>query len=266
MVEIDVDKNQVAWVTLSRPEVHNAFDDTFIEAVTDCFEMLGERREVRLVLLKGEGRSFCAGADLAWMKAQGEASMLENQASGLKMARMFEAIARCPAMTIAAVGGPALGGGMGLVCACDISIGCRENALLGLTESRLGIIPAVIFPYVVGRVGESQARYLSLLGLRLKAQEALERGVLHAINQEGNTFEELIDQTIAHGLKSSSQAQRQIKKMLSALPRFERKSRPELLRYTARQTAVARASRDGREGMKAFLEKRRPSWHPGAKA
>src|SRR5437870_8755150 len=176
MLIVDVQK-PVARVTLDRPDTHNAFNDELIPLVTDAFKELGSRNDVRVIVLGGNGKSFCAGADLNWMKRMVQYSHEENIEDARRLAGMYLAIAKCPKPIVARVHGAALGGGAGLVAACDIPV-AASGTLFGFTEVRLGIIPAVISPYVIGKIGVSAARELFLTGERFEAAKAAQIGLV----------------------------------------------------------------------------------------
>ena len=176
-------KGTVAWIWLNRPEVHNAFDAQLIGELTGTFTAVASAPEIRAVVLAARGRNFCAGAQVQWMQQQGAASAEDNLADARKLAALFQAIAACPKPTIARVQGAALGGGLGLVAACDIAIGAR-SATFAVSEVRLGLIPSVISPYVIRAVGERQARRLFLTGERVDAVYAERIGLLHAVAEQ----------------------------------------------------------------------------------
>ena len=246
----------VATVTLNRPEVHNAFDDALIARLTDALEDLGARDDVRVVVLAGNGKSFCAGADLAHMKKAAGFSQAENIADAQALARLLMALGGLPKPTVALVQGPAYGGGVGLVSACDIAI-AAERASFALTEVRLGLIPAVISPFVVRAIGESQSRRFMLTGERFDAETALRIGLVHEV-VSGEDLEARGAEVARMLLQCSPDAHRRAKALIDAVA-----GRPvdkTLADDVARRIAAARASDDGREGIAAFLEKRPPKW------
>ena len=249
----------VASVALSRPEVHEAFDDRMVEELREVFEDLAEDDAVRVVVLRSEGRSFCAGADLNWMKRMGEQSREENERDSAKLAATFEAIARCPKPVVARVQGAALGGGAGLACAVDIAV-ASDQAVLGFTEVRLGILPAVIAPFVLGKLTPGVAQALFLTGERFDAAEAHRLGLVHRV-VPADRLDEALDEVVHALLCGSSEAQRAVKSLVADIAGHS----PEQAREaTSKAIALARASRDGREGLTAFLTKRKPAWHPDA--
>ena len=246
----------VATLTLNRPEVHNAFDDALIARLTRALEDAGARADVRVVVLAGTGKSFCAGADLAHMKRAASFSEAENIADAQALARLLMVLGGLPKPTVALVQGPAYGGGVGLVSACDIAI-AAERASFALTEVRLGLIPAVISPFVVRANGESHARRFILTGERFDAETALRIGLVHEV-VPGEALEARGAEAVGMLLQCSPDAHRRAKALIDAVA-----GRPideALADDVARRIAAARASDDGREGIAAFLEKRAPSW------
>ncbi len=174
------ERNGVAYVTLNRPQVHNAFDETLIQEITACFERLSDDTNVRAIVLRGVGESFCAGADLNWMRRMADYSEEENRADAAKLQRMFAAIAHCPKPTLARVQGAAIGGGAGLVAVCDIAIASSDTKF-ALSEVRLGLVPAVIAPYVLQKIGMGASRALFVTGERFGADEALRLGLVQQV-------------------------------------------------------------------------------------
>ncbi|MEO5565620.1 MAG: enoyl-CoA hydratase-related protein [Luteimonas sp.] len=246
----------VARLRLDRPERHNAFDAALIAALTDTLSDLGRDPGVRVVVLEGAGVSFSAGADLNWMRAMAAADEAENRADSLALARMLRTLDELPRPTIARVHGAAFGGGVGLVAACDIAIGVPE-ARFGLTESRLGLLPAVISPYVVAAIGPRQARRWFASAEIFGAEEAHRIGLLHQV----------VD---ADALDAA--VQRQIDLLLKAAPIAAASAKALVRNVGAASGPVAidaanaaliarlRVSAEGQEGIAAFLEKRKPSW------
>lgn len=255
-LKIEIDARGVATVTMNRPEVHNAFDDLLIARLTEVFRDLGQRPEVRVVVLAAAGRSFSAGADLNWMKRMAGYSDEENLRDAMALALMMETVDRCQKPTIAMVQGAAYGGGVGLVAACDIAI-ASDKASFALSEVKLGIIPAVISPYVVAAIGARACRRWFLTGERFSAAEARRIGLLHECVQE-DKLDEARELMIAALLQCGPQAQGHAKELIHVVRNSD--SGPDLMRFTARFIAEVRAADEGREGLGAFLEKRKPNW------
>lgn len=245
----------VTRVTLARPSVRNAFDDVLISELTRAFLSFTNDRETRIVVLAGEGPTFCAGADVEWMKRAGAYSQAENEADAEKMARMLRAIDACPKPVIALAHGAAIGGGVGLVAAADIAI-AAEGTVFSLAEVKLGILPSVISPYVLRAIGARQARDLFLTGDRFDAREAYRIGLVHQVVPAGEmetACEKKIASLLSSGPEAVSVAKRLIEQVAGKTPE-------EAMPLTVRTIAERRASPEAKEGLSAFLEKRRPAW------
>lgn len=258
----------VAWLSMSRPAVFNAFDETMIQELDNAFAQLSNDPTVRVIVLAGEGKHFSAGADLQWMQRASAASNEWNLADARGFAAMLARIDACPKPTIARVQGAALGGGVGLVCACDVAI-ASENATFTLSESRLGLVPAVIGPYLVNAIGQRQARRLALTAARLGAAEALAIGLVHQVTAPGapnapNTpnacvaLDAAVDALISDLLQGGPNAQREIKQLFAELE-------PGPVTASVRELTVTtisrvRASDEARAGLAAFLAKTPPPW------
>jgi methylglutaconyl-CoA hydratase len=254
-VEIEY-SGAAASIWMNRPEVHNAFDENLIEALGNAFVDLDENDAVRVIVLSGRGRSFSAGADVEWMKRQGRASIEDNTADARKLANLFRTIAASPKPTVARVQGAAIGGGLGLVAACDIAI-ASSAAWFATSEVRLGLIPATIAPYVVRAMGERQATWLFQTGTRIDAATALRIGLLHATSSP-EQLDERVQATIDDLLLGAPQAQRAAKGLIRAVA-----SQPitaELIEDTATRIAFCRSQPEAAEGLSAFLAKRSASW------
>jgi methylglutaconyl-CoA hydratase len=248
-------RNKVLTVWLNRPDVHNAFNETMLREVTDCFETL-DPDQVLCVVLRGRGKSFCAGVDLHWMKSVAENSYEVNYQESLLLSKCFYTIYTCPVPTIAMVHGVALGGANGLLSACDLAY-CSHDATFSLSEVKIGIIPACISPYVIKRVGEFGTRELMLTGRRIGGKEAESfRLVNKSVDPDEleHTVETIIAFLRTSGPKAMSQGKKLIFEVTNGL------TLQEAYDYTARMIAEIRASDEGQEGMKAFLEKRKPRW------
>jgi len=246
-----------ATVWLNRPQRHNAFHDGLLAELSRCLAQLSQDPSVRAIVLAGRGRNFCAGADLDWMQQQARADYDGNLEDARRLAWMLRTLAQSPKPTIARVHGVALGGGMGLVAACDIAL-ATSDASFGTTEVRLGLTPSTISPYVVAAIGERAARRYFLSGERFDAQEALRIGLVHeavAVDQLDGRLGGLMD-----ALRSAGpQAQAHCKRLLAAL-RGQDAFNPEVAEQTARSIAEVRAGAEAREGIAAFFAKRKPSW------
>jgi methylglutaconyl-CoA hydratase len=245
----------VATVTLNRPEVHNAFNALLIAELTRAFGLLATRNDVHVIVLKGNGPSFCAGADINWMRDSLDYSTEGNIADALRMSDMFSAIRDAPQPVVGRVHGAALGGGMGLVAVCDISVAASDTRF-GFTEARLGIVPAVISRFVVPKIGESWARALFLTAERFDAARAERIGIIHHV-----AAPEALDAVVVSVLSSlracGPQALRTVKTLLHGLTEL---AEAEQRQFTAQTIARARTGDEGQEGLRAFLEKREPSW------
>jgi methylglutaconyl-CoA hydratase len=242
-------------VTLNRPDVHNAFNADLVADLRDAFRALADDDAVRVVVLTGEGLSFCAGADLRWLQAAVNFSEEENRTDALALTEMLEAIAACPKPVVARVNGQALAGGVGLVCAADIAIAV-DTARFAFTEARLGLVPATIAPYVVRRIGESHARALFLTAERVEAERALAIGLVHEVAFPED-LDRAVERTVTNLLRGGPQAQRENKALIAGI---RSRGGDELARYTAGTIARLRVSPEGQEGLRSFLEKRSPGW------
>ena len=246
----------VATITLNRPDVHNAFDETLIASLTAAFVSLDDNPDVRVVVLAAAGRSFCAGADLTWMKRMAGFGREENLADAQALATMLRALYALSKPTIARVTGAAYGGGVGLVAACDIALGVPD-ATFALSEAKLGLIPATIGPYVIEAIGARRARRYFLTAERFGAEEARAMGLLHEV-----VAREALDARIAvlvELLKAAGPAaQLECKALIRGVA--HRPIDDDVIAGTAAHIAAVRASPEGREGVAAFLERRRPSW------
>jgi methylglutaconyl-CoA hydratase len=258
-VAVDV-RNGVALVALARPEVHNAFDEVLVAELTAALEKLDRDPAVRAVVLMGQGRSFCAGADLAWMRKMAGYGHDENVADARALAEMLRTLAHLAKPTIALVHGAALGGGVGLVACCDIAV-ATQQATFALSEAKLGLVPATISPYVIEAIGARHARRYFLTAERFTAAEAYRIGLVHDIV----TDEELdarINEILGHLLIAGPCAQAEAKALVRGVA--HRRIDDELIAGTAECIAVVRASAEAREGVSAFLSKRAPEWIPAS--
>jgi len=245
----------VVTVTMARAEVHNAFNEHLIAQLREAFEELSGDDSVRVVVLAGEGKSFSAGADLDWMRRAAGFSEEENRRDAAAAAALWRAIAECPKPVIARVHGNAFGGGAGLVAASDIAI-ASEQAMFGFTEVRLGLVPATVAPHVVEKIGPGRALPLFLTGERFDARRALAIGLVHQVveaSQLDVAVGAVVDALLLGGPDALATCKQLVRRVASA-------ERSEVDRYTAAMIASTRAGAEGREGVAAFLEKRKPSW------
>src|SRR6266511_268564 len=234
---------EVLRVTLSRPERRNAFDSALIAELTKAFADVGD---ARAVVLAGEGQSFCAGADVDWQRAAIDLSFDENVEDAMRLYRMCEAIDRCPAPVVARVQGYALGGGSGLVACADIAI-AAPDAVFGFSEVKLGIIPAVISPFVLPKIGAHARRYF-LTGERFDGETALRIGLVHELAED---LDAAVERAVGELLTSAPQAVREAKRLIRERPSGD---------DTARIAARLRSGEEGQEGLRAFLGRRVPDW------
>ncbi len=256
-VLIDIDRRGVASVTVNRPDVHNAFDDALIASLTGHLKLLDSNENVRAVVIRGAGKSFSAGADLNWMKRTTEYSFEQNLADAEALADMLWTLNRLSKPTVAMVQGAAYGGGVGLAAACDIVI-ASEIASFRLSEARLGIMASVISPYIMAAIGESQARRYTLTAQSFDASDARRIGLVHDVVAP-DVLESRVDDILSMLLENGPAAMTAIKGQIFALQGrpFDR----DVVRETAEGIARIRASDEGREGISAFLDRRKPNWH-----
>ncbi|TDJ35680.1 MAG: enoyl-CoA hydratase/isomerase family protein [Gammaproteobacteria bacterium] len=257
----DIDRRGVATVTLNRPDVHNAFDDVLIEELNGELEELEHDGTIRVIVLTGAGKSFSAGADLNWMRAMAERSEHENREDAGRFAQLMRRLNELKMPTIARVNGAALGGGVGLVACCDMAI-AEKSAIFGLTEVRLGLVPAVIAPYVIPAMGERAARRLFLTGERFDAEAAHAMGLVHLLAADTDSLDRETENMIGFLLEGGPKAQASCKSLIRRVLSGQVGSGLERDRSTATLIARLRASDEGKEGISAFLEKRKPSWSP----
>lgn len=245
----------VSRVRLNRPDVRNALDAGTIASLTRVFRDLHGRDDIRVVVLEGAGAVFCGGADIKYMRSALDLTQAQNREDALRLSDMFAAIDSCPAPTVARVQGAALGGGAGLIAVCDIVV-AEEDALFGFTEAKLGIVPAVISPFVVRKIGAGQARALFPTAERFTAQRALRIGLVHEVVPPGQ-LDATIDAKLTEILTSGPQAARLAKHIAANVGGL---GGEEARAWTAERIAAQRVSAEGQEGLRAFLDKRRPSW------
>ena len=250
----------VARVTLARPDAHNAFDATLIAELRATFSALGREgpAELRAVVLAGDGASFCAGADIDWMRAAISLDTESNEQDAMAMADMLETIDTCPVPVIARVHGAALGGGMGLCAVADLVI-AESGTRFGFTETRLGILPSVISPFVIAKIGESHARAFFPGGRRFDAMRAARIGLVHEIVEGEEALDAAVESAVADLLAAGPTAARAAKAIVREVRGLGHGSSKW---HTARVIARQRTSEEAQEGFRAFSEKRRPAWAP----
>ncbi len=253
MIECKRDEKGVEYINLNRPEIHNAFNDEMIKELTEKFNSLSEDKSCRLIVITGNGKSFCAGADLNWMKSMKDYSFEQNVADSKALDGLFKAIDNCSKPVIGKINGAALGGGVGVLSCVDYAI-ASERAKFGLTEVRLGLLPAVISPYVIRKIGRSWARATFMSGAFFDAWKAFHMGLVHEVVKP----EELDDKTqalINEFLVAAPQAQIMAKELINEVYGKEDPSD-----YTCELIAKKRIGPEGQEGMSALLEKRKVKW------
>lgn len=252
----EIDNHGCATLRLNNPEQHNAFDDRLIAEMTAALRQLADDPQVRLVTLCSSGKSFSAGADLNWMRRVADYSLEENITDALELAKLLQTLNELPKPTIALVQGATFGGGVGLVAACDIAI-ASEQASFCLSEVKLGLIPAAISPYLLAAIGERAARRYFLTAERFSAAEALRIGLLHQVvstEELAKTGATLCEHLLQNGPHTLTEAKRLIRDVTG------RPIDGDLIEMTAERIAAIRATNEGREGLSAFLQKRKPSW------
>ncbi|MGZ3745879.1 MAG: enoyl-CoA hydratase-related protein [Pseudobdellovibrionaceae bacterium] len=246
---------QVAYIKLNRPDIRNAFDPSMIADITQAFFDLDKRRDLRAIVLQGEGKVFCAGADLKWMKEMVKYSLEQNKEDSLQLFAMFEAIATCSLPVLGLVQGAAFGGALGLVACCDYVI-ADPRAQFCFSEVKLGIVPAVISAFVHRKAVAGKIRHLMMSGIVFTSQQAAEAGLVNEI-VETSDFTVCLESILKAYIECGPEAVRETKKLLNDLPKL---SWEEQRQRTSQVISERRVSAEGQEGLKSFLEKRSPSW------
>ncbi len=257
----NLDERGVLTITLNRPDVHNAFDDEMIISLSEYINGLesdNQNDHVRLIVLTGAGKSFCAGADINWMKRMKDYTASENYEDSLALAGLFHAINNFKGPVIGKVNGAALGGGSGLIAVCDYVV-AKEGAIFGFTEVMLGLVPAVISPFVMAKIGESHARAYFLSGERFGTKVAKEIGLIHQVSLE-RYFQQDVDEVVEKFLRPGPLAQRKVKELIFGVKEFSLLDQTKVTDYTCKTISAVRTSPEGQEGMLALLEKRKPIW------
>lgn len=256
MLKIETDDRHITTITLNRPEVHNAFNAALITQLNEAFDQVAENG-TRVLILTGAGGSFSAGADLNWMRSMVDASEADNRADARRLASMLRKLDRLPCPTIARVNGHAFGGGVGLIACCDLAVAV-DSARFGLTEVRLGLAPATIAPFVIDRIGVQSARRYMLTGERMDATTAFQIGLVTEVGtaeQIDDRIKGFVDELVTGGPR----AQAHIKELIRMVD-DHRGDRDALDKLTSELIAALRVSREGQEGLTAFLGKRQPDW------
>lgn len=252
-----VHTDRIVTIWLNRPEIRNAFNEVMINELISAFRVVSGTPNVRVIILRGRGKAFCAGADLNWMRDVASYSYEQNLKESLQLADCFNTIYTCPVPTVAVVHGAAIGGANGLLAACDIAV-CDDETIFSLSEVKIGIVPACISPFVIKRVGEYGAKELMLTGRRINGKEAeWFRLVNKSLPSEeiDNYLNELVKMLLSSGPKAVEHCKVLIDQVCNKI------SFQESLEYTAKMIADIRASEEGQEGMDAFLNKRKPNWN-----
>lgn len=257
LIDIVIERH-VARVALNRPDVHNAFDDALIAELTSALDTLDHDTNVRAIALTGNGASFSAGADLNWMRRMAQAGEAENRADAERLAALMRALNFLSKPTVARINGAAYGGGVGLIACCDIAI-AAETAKFGLTEVKLGLVPAVISPYVIAAIGARHARRLFATGEIFDADEAARVGLVHRVVPP-NALDAAIDETLALLAKGGPVAQSEAKQLALRVGGMTRHGAERNDVENAALIARLRVSAEGQEGLGAFLDKRKPGW------
>jgi methylglutaconyl-CoA hydratase len=257
-LELGVERG-VARITLNRPEVHNAFHEALVAELTEALRACARDAAVRIVVLSGRGSSFSAGADVTWMRGMARANEAENRADAERLASLMRTLDGLPKPTIARVHGAAFGGGVGLVACCDIAVGA-DTAKFGLSEVKLGLVPAVISPYVVAAIGLRHARRLFLTGETFDASEAQRIGLLHRVVPEAELDEAVAD-IIRLLWQGGPQAQSEAKALLHRCSGADKAAASGVDAANAQLIARLRVSAEGQEGLNAFLARRKPLWN-----
>lgn len=254
-IEVDIREN-VATIWLNRPEVRNAFSGMMIQELDAAFDSISYNEAVKVVVLRGRGKLFCAGADLNWMKCLNDASFDVNLEEGKLMARCFHKLAEIPKPVIAVAHGAALGGGIGLIAAADLAI-CSKEAVFSFSEVKLGLVPAIISPYVILKIGTAKAKELMLTGRKFTGNDAMAMNLVNWAVDEA-AIERTLDNLLGELKENSPMALERTKNLVNRFS--ESVHYLKMVDFTADVITQARKSADGQEGMQAFLEKRKPVW------
>jgi methylglutaconyl-CoA hydratase len=252
---VSTKKDDVLTVTLNRPDVHNAMNDVLINELTRCFQQISKDDSVTTVIITGNGKSFCAGADLTWMKSMVHFSKEENMKDSHRLLDMYDSIYSCPKPVIGRVNGPAFGGGLGLIAVCDITLTVPDMRF-GFSEVKLGIIPAVISTYVAKRMSPADMRRLFITGERFDSMIAQKIGLIDMVVPP-DTLDQAVNSCVEQVRSSGPQAIKEIKHLIECLETMEVKEYKE---FTVEKISELRVSHEGQERITAFLQKRKPNW------
>lgn len=247
------------WITLNRPDVHNAFNDELIGEAITLFDWIAGKKELRAAVLTGSGPIFCAGADVNWMAKTVHYSREENIRDASRMAKMLAVMNECPIPLIGRIQGAAIGGGVGLAAVCDI-VAATAATKFGLAEVKLGIMPAAISPYVIAKIGETHARALFLTGERFDAERALQIGLIHRIAADETELDAIVAEILTQLASSGPEAVRECKKLIALVASS---SKVEAIPYTIEAISTRRVSPEGQAGLNAFLSKQKAPWAGG---
>jgi methylglutaconyl-CoA hydratase len=255
-----LDSRGVLTVSLNRPEIRNAFNEVLIDELAQVFGHDALNPAIKVIVLKGEGQVFCAGGDLNWMKKSIELNYQDNLKDTRILSQMFATLNECPKPVVGAIHGAAIGGGVGLVSICDIAIATQDTQF-SLSEVRLGIVPACIGPFVISKIGASHARGLFMSAERFLAPKAKEVGLIHEVVADQMALDAAVERVLSNMLQCGPAAMATAKRLVLDLSWPERRAQyPEPLEYVSKILADLRVSAEGQEGLKAFLEKRKPGW------
>lgn len=249
-------KAQIATIWLNRPDIRNAFNEVMISELIKAFKEVSAQEDVQVIILRGKGKAFCAGADLNWMRDVANYTYDENLRESLQLSECFNTIYTCPIPTVAVIHGAAIGGANGLLAACDIAV-CEDETVFSLSEVKIGIVPACISPFVIKRVGEYGSKELMLTGRRISGKEA-EWFRLVNKSMPANEIDSYLENLTSMLLTSGPKAVGHCKVLIDQVS--NKITLEEALTYTAGMIAEIRSSEEGQEGMAAFLEKRKPNW------
>ena len=259
-LRVSKDNRGVLTVALNRPDVRNAFNETVIDELDQVFQKDALAEGVRVIVLRGDGQTFCAGGDLGWMQKSVMLPHADNLKDTQKLARMFGRMNECPKPVIGAIHGAAIGGGVGLVSVCDVAIASKETQF-SLSEVRLGIVPACIGPFVIAKIGASHARGLFVSAERFDADKAYSIGLVHQVVATPGDLDAAVEKMLGNMLQCGPNAMAVAKKLVLDLSWPEhRRDLSDSLDYVARVLADIRVTPEGQEGVRAFLEKRKPTW------